>query len=253
MALRRENLTPEELERQRSLDRSWSQAQRDLADAEIRRYLEESLHRLDAAPPLTAEEFPGPDPAPRRGAPLRDIEEIPPLRNRSHPDSGNVRDHPVPGLKRSPIVPVGAVMVPRWRCVVPALAQRLAVPVAEAAVLPAGGGADAAPLAAERTTTDVTGGRADEVFEELPTSETAERPLGMRMAVVPDRIEKRLTPVGRKVHAGAPGGLHPWGHRVVCAGHGNTPPCLTFRHLQHAAPPPARDHRVISRRGRGDP
>jgi hypothetical protein len=60
MALRRENLTPQELERQRALDRSWSEAQRDLADPEIRRYLEESLRRLDAnepAPPLTAEEF----------------------------------------------------------------------------------------------------------------------------------------------------------------------------------------------------
>lgn len=67
MALRRENLTPEELERQRALDRSWSQAQRDLADPEMRRYLEESLRRLDAHEIGTAADgrgVPGPDPAP---------------------------------------------------------------------------------------------------------------------------------------------------------------------------------------------
>lgn len=117
-----------------------------------------------------------------------------------------------------------------YRRVVPTLAQGLTVPVAEAAVLPAGGGADAAPLAAERATTKLTGGRANEFFEEIPAGETAERPAGMRVTAVPGRIGQWLTPVGRKVHAGAAGGLHPWGHRVVCAGHGNTPPCLTFRH-----------------------
>lgn len=60
MALRREDLKPEERERQEALDRSWAQAQRDLADPEFRGYLEESLRRLDArepAPLLTREEF----------------------------------------------------------------------------------------------------------------------------------------------------------------------------------------------------
>lgn len=60
MALRREDLRPEERERQEALDRSWAQAQRDLADPEFRSSLEESLRRLDAqepAPLLTREEF----------------------------------------------------------------------------------------------------------------------------------------------------------------------------------------------------
>ena len=60
MALRREDLGPEERGRQDALDRSWEQAQRDLADPELRDYLEESLRRLDAAEPapmLTREEF----------------------------------------------------------------------------------------------------------------------------------------------------------------------------------------------------
>jgi hypothetical protein len=60
MALRREDLGPEERERQDALDRSWAQAQRDLADPELRDYLEESLRRLDAAKPaplLSREEF----------------------------------------------------------------------------------------------------------------------------------------------------------------------------------------------------
>ena len=43
--------------------------------------------------------------------------------------------HPIPGPSSSPVVPVGAVAVPRWRCVVPALAQGLVVPVAETTVL----------------------------------------------------------------------------------------------------------------------
>ena len=60
MALRREDLSPEQLAHQQGLDRSWSDAQRDLADPEVRAYLDASLRRLDAevpAPTLTREEF----------------------------------------------------------------------------------------------------------------------------------------------------------------------------------------------------
>jgi len=60
MALHREDLTQEQLERQQALDRSWAQAQRDLADPEFRGYLEGSLRRLDAKRPgplLTREQF----------------------------------------------------------------------------------------------------------------------------------------------------------------------------------------------------
>lgn len=60
VALRREDLNPEQLERQRALDRSWAQAQRDLADPEFRSYLEQSIRRLDTegpAPLLTRREF----------------------------------------------------------------------------------------------------------------------------------------------------------------------------------------------------
>ncbi len=60
MALRRDDLTPEQLELQRALDRSWAEAQRGLADPEFRAYLEDSMRRLDArepAPVLTREEF----------------------------------------------------------------------------------------------------------------------------------------------------------------------------------------------------
>ena len=60
VALRREDLTPEQLEHQRALDRSWAEAQRGLADPEFRSYLEESIRRLDAkelAPLLTRDEF----------------------------------------------------------------------------------------------------------------------------------------------------------------------------------------------------
>ena len=60
VALRREDLTPEQLEHQRALDRSWAEAQRGLADPEFRAYLEASIRRLDAkepAPLLTREEF----------------------------------------------------------------------------------------------------------------------------------------------------------------------------------------------------
>jgi hypothetical protein len=60
MALRREDLTPEQLKLQRALDRSWAEAQRGLADPEFRAYLARSVRRLDAeepAPMLTREEF----------------------------------------------------------------------------------------------------------------------------------------------------------------------------------------------------
>lgn len=60
MARRREDLTPEQLDRQRALDRSWAEAQRGLNDPEFRTYLEDSIRRLDAeapAPLLTRDEF----------------------------------------------------------------------------------------------------------------------------------------------------------------------------------------------------
>jgi hypothetical protein len=60
VALRREDLNAEQLERQQALDRSWVEAQRGLADPEFRAYLEDSIRRLDAkepAPLLTREEF----------------------------------------------------------------------------------------------------------------------------------------------------------------------------------------------------
>ena len=58
--MRREDLTPEQREHQRALDRSWAAAQRGLVDPEFRAYLEASLRRLDTkepAPTLTREEF----------------------------------------------------------------------------------------------------------------------------------------------------------------------------------------------------
>lgn len=60
MALRREDLSPEQLARQEGLDLSWAEAQRELADPEFRAYLEASLRRIDEGPPaptLTREEF----------------------------------------------------------------------------------------------------------------------------------------------------------------------------------------------------
>lgn len=61
MALRREDLTAEQLAYQEGLDRSWASAQRQLADPEFRAYLEESIRELDAKDPrpplLTSEEF----------------------------------------------------------------------------------------------------------------------------------------------------------------------------------------------------
>ena len=60
MALRREDLSPEQLARQEGLDLSWAEAQRELADPEFRAYLEASIRRIDEGPPaptLTREEF----------------------------------------------------------------------------------------------------------------------------------------------------------------------------------------------------
>lgn len=60
MALRREDLSPDERARQEALDLSWAEAQRSLADPEFRAYLVESIRRLEAkdpAPILTREEF----------------------------------------------------------------------------------------------------------------------------------------------------------------------------------------------------
>jgi hypothetical protein len=60
VALRRDDLNSEQLAHQQGLDRSWAEAQRDLADPEFRAYLNASLRRLDAeerAPTLTREEF----------------------------------------------------------------------------------------------------------------------------------------------------------------------------------------------------
>lgn len=60
MALRREDLNPEELARQRALDRSWEQAHRDLTDPVFRDLLEQSLRQLDTKGPrpmLTRDEF----------------------------------------------------------------------------------------------------------------------------------------------------------------------------------------------------
>ncbi len=60
MEPRRDELSAEQLERQRALDRSWAEAQRGIADPEFRAYLEDSIRRLDAeepAPSVTREEF----------------------------------------------------------------------------------------------------------------------------------------------------------------------------------------------------
>jgi hypothetical protein len=60
VALRREDLSPEQLEHQRALDRSWAEAQRDLADPEFRGHLEQSLRRLDTQEPppsISREDF----------------------------------------------------------------------------------------------------------------------------------------------------------------------------------------------------
>jgi hypothetical protein len=51
MALRREDLNPEELARQRALDRSWSAARESLSDPEFRAYLEASIERVNLSVP----------------------------------------------------------------------------------------------------------------------------------------------------------------------------------------------------------
>ncbi|MFN0091750.1 MAG: hypothetical protein ACKVWR_16020 [Acidimicrobiales bacterium] len=60
MALRREDLSAEALERQAALDRSWADAQRALADPAFRSRLERTIEQLDGtdpAPVLTRAEF----------------------------------------------------------------------------------------------------------------------------------------------------------------------------------------------------
>ena len=60
MALRHDDLSPEELARQRALDRSWRAAQKALSDPGMREYLEKSsIERVNSsdAPSLPSEEF----------------------------------------------------------------------------------------------------------------------------------------------------------------------------------------------------
>lgn len=60
VALRREDLSAEQLKRQQALDRSWHEAEQGLADPELRAYLEASLRRLEedpSAPLLTRDQF----------------------------------------------------------------------------------------------------------------------------------------------------------------------------------------------------
>lgn len=59
MAIRHDDLSPEEQDRQRALDRSWAGAQEALKDPDFRARLEASIARVNASdsPPLTREEF----------------------------------------------------------------------------------------------------------------------------------------------------------------------------------------------------
>jgi len=59
MAVRRDDLSPDEQDRQRALDRSWAGAQEALKDPDFRARLEASIARVNAsdAPRLTREEF----------------------------------------------------------------------------------------------------------------------------------------------------------------------------------------------------
>lgn len=59
MAMRHDDLTDEQIELKRAYERSWENAQRQLADPEFRAYLEASLERLNesSAKPITREEF----------------------------------------------------------------------------------------------------------------------------------------------------------------------------------------------------
>lgn len=59
MAMRRDDLDPDELVRKRAIERSWAAAQAALVDETFREYLEASINRVNhsAAAPLTREEF----------------------------------------------------------------------------------------------------------------------------------------------------------------------------------------------------
>jgi hypothetical protein len=59
MALRHDDLNPEESARQLDLDRSWRAAQASMADPEFRAYLERSIARVNEsdATPISAEQF----------------------------------------------------------------------------------------------------------------------------------------------------------------------------------------------------
>lgn len=59
MSTRHNDLTPEELDRQRALDRSWETAQQVLNDPEFRDYLEGAVERvkLASAAPISRDEF----------------------------------------------------------------------------------------------------------------------------------------------------------------------------------------------------
>lgn len=59
MALRHDDLNPEESARQKALDRSWRAAQESLVDPEFRAYLEASINRVNMsnAEPISREQF----------------------------------------------------------------------------------------------------------------------------------------------------------------------------------------------------
>ncbi len=59
MAVRREDLNPEEQDRQRAFDRSWAAAQDALADPDFRARLQASIDRVNRseARPMSGEEF----------------------------------------------------------------------------------------------------------------------------------------------------------------------------------------------------
>ena len=59
MAIRDDELTAEELERQRALDHSWAAAQKALADPQFRVRLTDGIERVNRsnAAPLTRDEF----------------------------------------------------------------------------------------------------------------------------------------------------------------------------------------------------
>lgn len=57
MAMRHDDLTEEQLELKRDYERSWENAQRQLADPEFRAYLEASIERVNTSPaPRTSRE-----------------------------------------------------------------------------------------------------------------------------------------------------------------------------------------------------